>query len=255
MRDAEPKEGQPYLWIKKESVQTISKFELLNLDPAKPVVAETKPAPMPEVPAVPVPTPPTESDTAKWLAGVDAQWQAAYQRDVVAPFEKANADLRQQYIATLDKNIAAASLATKLNEALVWRNEKVRVATQAPQDAPNDPAAPAALIQLRDTWRKNFGKLDQDRLTRAKALQVRYDALLDQNQKALTQRQRLDEAQLLKTRRDEVARDWLKPALGAAAPVVAAPANPAGKLKGRDALDYLLAAHWRVVVDEQGKRV
>ena len=255
VRDAEPKEGQPYLWIKKESVQTISKFELLNLDPAKPVVAETKPAPMPEVPAVPVPTPPTESDTAKWIAGVDAQWQAAYQRDIVAPFEKANADLRQQYVVTLDKNIAAASLATKLNEALVWRNEKVRVATQAPHDAPNDPAAPAALIQLRDTWRKNFGKLDQERLTRAKALQVRYDALLDQNQKALTQRQRLDEAQLIKTRRDEVARDWLKPALGAAAPVVAASANPAGKLKGRDALDYLLAAHWRVVVDEQGKRV
>ena len=258
-RDAEPKEGQPYLWIKKESVQTVSKFELLNLDPAKPVVAETKPAPMPEVPAVPVPVPtpaaPTESDTAKWLAGVDAQWQAAYQRDVVAPFEKANADLRQQYVATLDKNIAAASLATKLNEALVWRNEKVRVATQAPHDAPNDPAAPAALIQLRDTWRKNFGKVDQDRFTRAKALHVRYDALLDQNQKALTQRQRLDEAQFIKTRRDELARDWLKPALGAAAPVVAAPATPSGKLKGRDALDYLLAAHWRVVVEELGKRV
>lgn len=257
VRDAEPKEGQAYLWIKKESVQTVSKFELLNLDPVKPVVAETKPAPMPDVPAAPVPTPtPTESDTAKWLAGVDAQWQAAYQRDIVAPFEKANADLRQQYIAALDKNVAAASLATKLNEALVWRNEKVRVGTQAPHDAPNDPTAPAALLQLRDTWRKNFGKVDQDRLTRAKALQVRYDALLDQNQKALTQRQRLDEAQLLKTRRDEITRDWLKPALGGAAPVVAAPAALAvGKLKGRDALDYLLAGHWRVVVEELGKRV
>ena len=261
VRDPQPKEGLPYLWVRKESAQTFSKVELLNLDASAAVVADnTKPSPptAPVPASLPMPPPPTvpvaESETVKWLAAADAQWQPMFQRDVTAPFEKAVADLRQQYIATLDKNIAAASQAANLNDALVWRNEKVRIGSQAPHEGPNDPATPAALIQLRDNWRKNFGKVDQARFAQAKVLHARYDALLEQNQKALTQRQRLDDAQLLKTRRDGIARDWLKPALDLT-PASAAVAMPAGKLKGREALEFLLAAHWRVVVEEGGKRV
>lgn len=259
VRDPQPKEGQPYLWIRKESAQTLSKVELLNLDTAPAIVAEnTKPAPptapMVTPPTAPAPKPAPESETVKWLAAADAQWQPMFQRDVTAPFEKAVADLRQQYMAALDKNIAAASQSANLNDALVWRNEKVRIGSQAPHEGPTDPTAPAALIQLRDNWRKNFAKVDQTRFTQAKALHARYDALLEQTQKTLTQRQRLDDAQLLKTRRDEIARDWLKPALDTA-PAPAAVTIPAGKLKGREALEFLLAAHWRVVVEEGGKRV
>ena len=259
VRDPEPKEGQPYLWIRKESAQRLSRFELLNLDTAPAAVAESsKPAP-PTVPvapppSVPAPAPVVESEAVKWLAAADAQWLPVFQRDVIAPFEKAVADLRRQYVATLDKNIAAASQSANLNDALLWRNEKVRIGSQAPHEGANDPAAPAALIQLRDNWRKDFRKVDQTRFAQAKALHARYDTLLEQNQKTLTQRQRLDDAQVLKTRRDEIARDWLKPALDST-PAPGAVAMPAGKLKGREALEFLLAAHWRVVVEEGGKRV
>ncbi len=261
VRDPQPKEGQPYLWIRKESAQTFSKFELLNLNTTPAPVAEnSKPAP-PPVPMAPppsVPAPPpapiVESETVKWLSAVDAQWLPLFQRDVITPFEKAVADLRRQYVATLDKNIAAASQSANLNDALLWRNEKVRIGSQAPHEGANDPAASAALIQLRDNWRKDFRRVDQTRFAQAKALHARYDALLEQNQKMLTQRQRLDDAQLLKTRRDEIARDWLKPALDST-PAPGAVAMPAGKLKAREALEFLLAAHWKVVVEEGGKRV
>ena len=273
-RDPQAKEGQPYLWIRKESGQSVSKFELLSLDPSPAAIAtNTKPpVPVPAVPEqgpmkapsdtpVPVtpapvtqPVPVAESETAKWLAAAEAQWNPIFQRDVMAPFEKAVADLRQQYIATLDKNIAAASQAANLDEALVWRNERIRVGTQAPHEDVNPPATHPALIQLRDNWRKNFIKVDQTRFAQAKILHARYDALLDQNQKALTQRQRLDDAQLVKTRREEIARDWLKPALDST-PAPAPVAIPAGKLKGREALEFLLAARWRVVLEEGGKRV
>lgn len=278
-RDPQPKEGQPYLWIRKESAQSVSKFELLSLEPspatfaantkppaAVPAVPEQGPmkapsdAPMPAtpVPVAPAPvTPPVpvvESETAKWLAAAEAQWNPIFQRDVTAPFEKAVAELRQQYIATLDRNIAAASQANNLDEALIWRNERIRVGAQAPHEDVNPPPTHPALIQLRDNWRKNFIKLDHARFTQAKILHARYDALLDQNQKALTLRQRLDDAQLVKTRREEIARDWLKPALDATQ-ALAPVAIPAGKLKGREALEFLLAARWRVVLEEGGKRV
>ena len=77
---------------------------------------------------------------------------------------------------------------------------------------------------MRVAFRQQLAKLDQARLARAKTLFAVYDAILDKYQSLLPQRQRLDEALLLKTKRDGVAGGWLAPSpLISAAAAVAAP--------------------------------
>jgi len=51
---------------------------------------------------------------------------------------------------------------------------------------------------------------------RAKALRAKYDQVLAQAQTQLTQRQRLEDALLVKAKRDEVAAAWIMPAIAAA---------------------------------------
>lgn len=170
------------------------------------------------------------SATSKWLVSVDTQWQPLYRRDVAEPFERGVSDLKKQYQAAIDRQMAAASQAGKLEEAVAFRAEKELLAGGGDVPAEDEALTVDALKQARAAYRKSFAKLDEDRFARAKALHGRYDALLAQNQTALTQRQRLDEALEIKTRRDELAAAWLKAPAGAALAAVPEPAATAPKL-------------------------
>ena len=48
------------------------------------------------------------------------QWQAAYATEVHGPFEKGAASLKKQYLATLEKQLAALAQAAKLDDAGQW---------------------------------------------------------------------------------------------------------------------------------------
>ena len=63
--------------------------------------------------------------------------------------------------------------------------------------------------QIRAAIRAQLAKLEKDSAARAKTLHAKYDQVLAQAQTQLTQRQRLDEALLVKNKRDEVAAAWL----------------------------------------------
>lgn len=69
-------------------------------------------------------------------------------------------------------------------------------------------------------------------MDRARASVARYDAVLSPNLTLLTQRQRLDDALLLKTKRDEVQKAWLPAAEAPAAPAARPAATPAPKPLG-----------------------
>jgi hypothetical protein len=186
-----------------------------------PIVAPvpTTPAPTPEPPApaapassTPVasstPRPPTEVE--KWFAQVDGPQEEAFQKQVTKPFEAGVADLRARYLAALDAAISQASAAGDLGDALAWRTE--REAFARAQNVPEDDAQTlAGLKTLRAAFRQQLTKLDQDRLTQAKTLFAQYDPILAKNQTLLTQHQRLDDALLLKTKRDAIAKAWLAP--------------------------------------------
>ncbi len=222
-------------------------FELVEVPTIKemPKVAEAKPA-EPE-PATPPPaTPPPLSETAKWLAGVDPQWQTAYQRDVMGPFEKGVADLKKQYAAAIDAQLAAIP-AARVDDATLLRAEKERVTAGQPMPETDEPTATPALKQLRSSYRAQFARLDRVRFDQAKALHTKYDALLAQSEAALTQRQRTAEAGELKAHRDKLSAGWLKPPVVvavAAAPVRPTPGAtpaPVAKMTPRQTIEKLLA--------------
>ena len=214
--------------------------------PERPVVTA------PPVPEVVAPKPAASAEVIQWLAQVEAQHTAQYQSEAAGPFEKAVAALRAQYLAQLDRGSDAATKAGKLDDTLAWRNEQARLsAGQQPHDAPDEPTEPAALRQLRENWRKAFAKFDAERFAKAKLVQQRLDALLERGQTGYTQKGRLDDALLLKTKREAIRTAWLtppvdfsKPAAPAATPkplgtAMDTPKPNAGTLTGREAVEYL----------------
>ena len=217
--------------------------------PEPPVVV----APPPEVPP---PAPKASAEVIQWLAQVEAQHTAQYQGEATGPFEKATATLRAQYLAQVERGSEAATKAGKLDDTLAWRNEQARLsAGQQPHDAPDEPTEPAALRQLRENWRKAFAKLDVERFTKAKAVHQRFDSLLDRGQTGYTQKARLDDALLLKAKREAIRAAWLTPAVdfskpGAPKPAAAtpkpfgtamqSPRQAEGLLSGREAFELFV---------------
>ena len=195
--------------------------------------ATPAPAPPPKAASTPAPAPPTaSSEVEKWLAMVAKPFEENYQREVVGRFETAVAELRNGYVAAVERQSAAASQGAKLDEALAWRNERQRFLDgghKVPADDADNPLP--AIKPLRAAFRVQFAKLERERYERARGHFTPYDAVLAQNQAALTQRQRLDDALLLKTKREQVAKSWLVPP--------AAPPPPKPAL--RDTVAWLLA--------------
>jgi len=161
-------------------------------------------------PSTPSPsaTPKPMSEVENWLAQVDGSQQEVFKRQVLKPFEDGAADLRARYLAALDAAVAKASAGGQLADALVWRTER-QAFEKAQNVAANDADTPAGVKTLRAFFRQQLTKLDQDRTIKAKALFTQYDAVLAKNETLLTQHQRLDDALLLKNKRDEIALTWL----------------------------------------------
>jgi Protein kinase domain/Sulfatase-modifying factor enzyme 1 len=205
--------------------------------PATPALTPQPLAASTPVPSTPAPsaTPKPATEMEKWFAQVDGPQQEAFRKQVLKPFETGVTDLRARYLAALDADIARASAAGQLAEALAWRMER-QAFEKAQNVAADDDTTPAGVKTLREAFRQQLLKLDQDRTIKAKALHAQYDAILAKNETLLTQRQRLDDALLLKTKREEIALVWLGPSpiitvgtVGRPESVLAAPALAATK--------------------------
>ena len=169
----------------------------------------------PVPPGAPAAAPQTEFQ--KWLADLDAPWQAAFRREVSDAYTAENDKLRGQYVVALEAGVTKAIDAGDLNATIVWRNEQQRFAEASGIPAQDDAADPPAVKQLRAAWRSQLPRIETDRATRAKALLAKYDQVLAQAQAQLTKGARIEDALLVKAKRDEVAAAWTTPAIAAAA--------------------------------------
>ena len=154
---------------------------------------------------------PAQSEMQKWIATLDAQWQAVFARDVTAPTEAEKVKLWEQYLAAVEAAITKATGAADLDTAVAWRKERDRFSSA--KDVPTEDEAGIfpALKPFRASWRAQNAKIQKDRGERAKAVHARYDQVLGAAQAQLTQAQRLDDALLVKAKRAEVAAAWLGP--------------------------------------------
>jgi len=196
--------------------------------PAQSAPALSTPQPSTPLPTAPVPsvTPKPPTEVEKWFARINEPQQDVFQKQVLKPFEAGAADLRARYLAAVDADLAKASAAGRLAEALVWRAE--RQAFEKTQNvAEDDAATPAGIKVLRAAFRQEMTRLNEDRAAKARALLAPYDAILAKNQTLLTQNQRLDDALLLQTKRDEIALAWL----GASRPTAVSVESPADSAK------------------------
>ena len=193
--------------------------------------AAPAPAPALKTAAPPAPAPVAQSVTAKWIAEQEPGWQGAFAKEVSGPFEKGLADLKKQYLAAVETQLAVVTKAAKLDDAVAFRAERARMTGGGDVPAEDEAVTPAALAKLRASYRDLFAKLDAERFTKAKGVHARTDAILAQSQAGLTQKARLDEALEIKSEREALAARWLKPPAATTAPTPTAspgkPANPA----------------------------
>jgi hypothetical protein len=174
--------------------------------------------------------PAAQTAIQKWLADLDAQWQAVFKREVSDPYDAENDRLRSQYVAALEAGVSKASGAGDLNAAIAWRNEQKRFAEASALPAQDDAADPLPVKQLRAAWRSQLPRMEKDRATRAKALHARYDPVLAQTQAQLTKANRLDDAVLVKSQRDKVAAAWLAGIAAAPSAIVVELPKPPAKI-------------------------
>ena len=188
--------------------------------------------------SVPPSSAPTQSEMQKWIASTDAQWQATLKHDVIDVREAELSKLKQQFGVALDAAISKASAAGDLDAAVAFRDERKRF-TESGAFPEQDGAAEAASVkQLRAPFRIQLTTLEKENALRTKALYDRYEQLLSQAQTQLTQHGRLDDALLVKAKREEVTAAWMTPTVKAAlamaetAPPVSSPAAGAVQERG-----------------------
>ena len=174
-------------------------------------------------------TEPAPTEMQKWIATTDAQWQTVFKRDVTDIHDAELNKAKLQYLTSLETGIAKASGANDLNGALTLRNEQKRFGDTNVFPEQDEATDADSVKQLRTAIRAQLAKLERDSAARAKALHAKYDQALAQAQAQLTQRQRLDEALLVKVKRDEVAAAWLTPGTAVHGAAAVTPAGtPAG---------------------------
>ena len=147
------------------------------------------------------------AEVEKWLADIDTKQQEAFQQQVIKVYDTGVSNLHTRYIAAMDARLAKASASGQLDQALAWRNEKQHFTTD--QTVAADVAeTPPEIRAIRADFRQKITQLEAERLGHAKQLFAAYDAILVKNSTLLTQRQRLDDALMLHTKRKELAKAW-----------------------------------------------
>ena len=152
---------------------------------------------------------PAQTELQKWIATTDGQWQAAFKRDVTDVRETEFNKVKPQFLTTLDDAIKRASAAGDLKGALALRAEQKRFGDTQILPEEDEAGDAARLKAIRAAFRAQLAQLETKNTARAKALHAKYDQVLAQAQTQLTQSQRLDDALLVQTKRDEVAVAWL----------------------------------------------
>ena len=230
-------------------------------------VAQRAATPKPPV-ATPVATPSPAakalSEMEAWLAKVDTQFRAPYEKEVLAPYEAGRNEVKQKYLAILIPQLTAAAAEARQADTDFLRDERQRAFDGKgvpPTDADHPPAA---IVPGRAAYRAGMAKVEQDRAHAAKLQFDRYDKYLADTQATLAQRQRLDDVALLKAKREALAKEWLPASLAPAAPPsVAAKATPiprgpaadTSKAAVHETVEWLIDAGAEVFVLEGNKEV
>ncbi|HSI13647.1 MAG TPA: hypothetical protein VK961_16500, partial [Chthoniobacter sp.] len=225
-----------------------------NFLPKEPAAASPAPA-TPAPAASPVPAAMPSADIAKWLASMDAQWRASYQRDVMGPFEKGVVELRRQHFMALSNPVAAAKKAGNDAEAAALNAERDLVSKGSNPPSTDEDSTPGALKLARTNFRSQFVRLDKDRFDRARSLFAKCDETLAKSQATLTQRQLPEDVASVQKEREQLREAWLQPpvAMATALPPMSKPSATPAKISSQQIVAKLMELNAGVWVKRGGK--
>ncbi len=139
---------------------------------------------------MPPPVPMVETEGSKRLRELETAFRAALEREALAKFRTAFADLNTKYLAALDRSIA-----TVASEAPALREERQRIEAGEPLPAVDDDLL-GMLKNLRGTYRTSLKPLETERRNGVINLFLKYAEVLKAEQAAWTQAGRTEDAKL-----------------------------------------------------------
>lgn len=262
----EPKSARPLAVV--EPAETPAPAEprapIATPAPTKPVAATFLPrepaaaTPTPSMPAPaasPAPASLPSADVAKWLASLDAQWRASYQRDVMGPFENGVIELRRQHFLALSNPLAAARKAGNEVEIAAIKADRDLVTNGNNPPATDEDSTPGSLKLARTNFRSQFVRFDKERFERARALFAKCDELLAKSQATLTQRQLLEDVASVQKERDQLREAWLQPptAMTTTLPPMSKPTAAPTKITAQQIVAKLIELNAAVWAKRGGK--
>lgn len=189
------------------------------------------------------------------------QYDKVVAERVAAPFEAALGELNAKYSAGLDRAVADAKSAGKLEDIISIEAEKKRLVGKLPVPEADDGAEPEMLKKLRGIYRQQHIAIIAARDQAQSGLLPAYTAKLKELEVVLVKNDRVEEAKEVLTYRQALGTATPPPATATAAVTPAAvttpPAMPADapKVRGDDrkAAEWVLA-NWsesRLIVDSK----
>jgi serine/threonine protein kinase len=163
----------------------------------------------PATPPAPKPRPVAESEGTKRMRELEASFQSALERDVLAVHRTALGDLNTKYLAALDRAQTAAMASAHLTDALGLREEKHLITSQTSLPAEDAPDLPPALKTLRSTYRSSLHPLDVTRNNGIINLFLKYEELLKAEKTEWIKTSKLEDALLANERIDSLAPERL----------------------------------------------
>lgn len=151
--------------------------------------------------------------TEKWLAQMKGEFQTLHRSRVEQPFEDGIHALQERYLKLLHGLLTARNATEEQEETERRRQEEANFIAGGRTIPDEDHDTRSESIK---TWRAEFrGKvvlLQKERAERHGNLHAHCDEILAKNEEALIQRDRPEEAELVKGAREKLLADWLRPA-------------------------------------------
>jgi len=154
------------------------------------------------------------------------QYDKVVAERVTAPFDAGLAELNTKYTAGLDRAIADAKAAGKLEDILAIEAEKKRLADKLPIPATDDEAEPEALKKFRAIYRQQHAAITATRDKIHADLLPPYSAKLKDLEAVLVKNDRVDEAKEVLAYRQGLAQSGPLSPLSGAPPIPNVPTPP-----------------------------
>ena len=136
------------------------------------------------------------------LAALDSQFKILQAERVTAPFETAIAKLNASYLAGLDRALATAKKAGRLDDVLALEAEKKLVPDKKLMALKDDDKTPQALVAMHSVYRDTYAKLESTRTTNLKTLITALSARLTALETDFTKNDRIADATVVRAYRD-----------------------------------------------------